>query len=184
MIKISEPFGKRSFLGRSIAISIPAVLRALCHATKTRIAAAEWKLRPPPSKAARTILMAYYQVKPSHDCVAFRYVSDFFADIGAHSSAAHSVTPHRSSSPHDQRMQPPFRRAAGIKGTVAVVDIGGAFWAADCLGGGRIAKVPPARRGGAQDETCDVIHNIMVCGSDVRRGDGRQRRLRRRAIRS
>ncbi|MGL3106198.1 hypothetical protein [Bradyrhizobium sp. BR 1432] len=79
--------------------------------------------------------MAYNQVKPSHDCVAFCYVSDLINDIGAHSSAAHSVTPHRSSSPHDRRMQPPFRRAAGIKGTVAVVDIGDAFWAADGLGG-------------------------------------------------
>jgi hypothetical protein len=133
LIKTSEPFGKRSFLGRSIAISILAVSRALCHATKTRNAAAEWKLRPPPSKAARTILMAHIQVKPSHDCVAFYYVTDLFEDIAARGSAAHSVTPHRSSSPHDRRMRPPFRRAAGIKGTGAIVDVRCAFWAADCL---------------------------------------------------
>jgi hypothetical protein len=93
LIKTSEPFGKRGFLGRSIAIFILAVSRALCHATKTRSAAAEWKLRPSPSKAARTILMAHNQVKPSHDCVDFGYVSDLFDDIGVCSSAAHSVTP-------------------------------------------------------------------------------------------
>ncbi|MCP3392995.1 hypothetical protein NLM27_30035 [Bradyrhizobium sp. CCGB12] len=79
--------------------------------------------------------MAYNQVKPSHDCVAFSYVSDLLDDIGARGSAAHSVTPHRSSCPHDRQMQPPFRRAAGIKRTIAVVDIGGAFWAADRRGG-------------------------------------------------
>jgi hypothetical protein len=131
LIKISEPFGKRSFLGRSIAISILAVSRAFCHATKTRNAAAEWKLRPPPSKAARTILMAYNQVKPSHDCISFYYVSDLIDEIGACGNAAHSVTPHRSSCPHDRRMWPPFRPADGIKGIAAIVDIGCAFWAAD-----------------------------------------------------
>ncbi|MGY3107661.1 hypothetical protein [Bradyrhizobium sp. LM6.9] len=135
LIKISEPFGKRSFLGRSIAISILAVSRALCHATKTRNAAAEWKLRPPPSKAARTILMGHNQVKPSHDCVHSCYVSDLFYNIGARGSAAHSVTPHRSSSPHDRRMPSPFRPAAGIKEGTALVDIRGAFWAADRLAG-------------------------------------------------
>ncbi|MBR0902133.1 hypothetical protein [Bradyrhizobium liaoningense] len=75
--------------------------------------------------------MAYNQVKPSHDCVAFPYVADLFDNIGACSSAAHSVTPHRSSSPRDRRMKPPFRRAAGIKQTIAVVVPHGAFWAAD-----------------------------------------------------
>jgi hypothetical protein len=133
LIKISEPFGKRSFLGRSIAISILAVSRALCHATKTRNAAAEWKLRPPPSKAARTILMAHNQVKPSHDCVHSCYVSDLFADISALGGAAHSVTPHRSRSPLDRRTQSPFRSAAGIKAGAAIVHVKGAFWAADRL---------------------------------------------------
>ncbi|QFI74300.1 hypothetical protein [Bradyrhizobium betae] len=131
LIKTSEPFGKRSFLGRSIAISIPAVSRALCHATKTRNAAAEWKLRPPPSKAARTILMAHNQVKPSHDCVAFYYVSDFLDDIGVCGSTAHSVTPHCSSSAHDRRRRPRFRRAVWIKQAAAIVDFTGAFLAAD-----------------------------------------------------
>jgi hypothetical protein len=135
LIKTSEPFGKRSFLGRSIAISILAVSRALCHATKTRNAAAEWKLRPPPSKAARTILMAHNQVKPSHDCVHSRYVSDLFENIDASGSAAHSVTPHRSRSPLDRRMQSPFHPAAGIKGGAAIVHVKGAFWAADRLAG-------------------------------------------------
>jgi hypothetical protein len=127
LIKISEPIGKRSFLGRSIAISILAVSRALCHATKTRNAAAEWKLRPPPSKAARTILMAHNQVKPSHDCVHSSYVTDLFDNIGASGSAAHSVTPHRSRSPLDRRTQSPFRAAAGIKGGAVIVHIRGAF---------------------------------------------------------
>jgi hypothetical protein len=135
LIKTPEPFGKRSFLGRSIAISILAVSRALCHATKTRNAAAEWKLRPPPSKAARTILMAYNQVKPSHDCVAFGYVTDLFDNIGARGSAAHSVTPHRSSSSHDRWMRSPFRRAAGIKRAAVIVDSGRVFLAADGLAG-------------------------------------------------
>ncbi|WP_198029505.1 hypothetical protein [Bradyrhizobium sp. WSM3983] len=110
LIKISEPFGKRSFLGRSIAISILAVSRVLSHATKTRNAAVEWKLRPPPSKAARTILTAHNQVKPSHDRVVFGYLSDFIVDIALHASAAHGVTPHRSSSPRDLPMWPTFRR--------------------------------------------------------------------------
>ncbi|OSI21882.1 hypothetical protein [Bradyrhizobium canariense] len=135
LIKISEPFGKRSFLGRSIAISILAVSRALCHATKTRNAAAEWKLRPPPSKAARTILMAHNQVKPSHDCVHSCYVFDLSCNIGAGGSAAHSVTPHRSRSPLDRRMPSPFRPAAGIKGGAVIVHVKGAFWAADRLAG-------------------------------------------------
>jgi hypothetical protein len=127
LIKISEPIGKRSFLGRSIAISILAVSRALCHATKTRNAAAEWKLRPPPSKAARTILMAHNQVKPSHDCVHSIYVFDLFDNIGASGSATHSVTPHRSRSPLDRRTQSPFRPAAGIKGGAVIVHVRGAF---------------------------------------------------------
>jgi hypothetical protein len=131
LIEISEPFGKRSFLGRSIAISIPAVSRALCHATKTRNAAAEWKLRPPPSKAARTILMAHNQVKPSHDCVAFSYVIDLFDDIAVRGSAAHSVTPHRSRSPLDRRTGSPFRRAGGINGAGGNVHVWRVFWAAD-----------------------------------------------------
>jgi hypothetical protein len=135
LIKISEPIGKRSFLGRSIAISILAVSRALCHATKTRNAAAEWKLRPPPSKAARTILMAHNQVKPSHDCVHSSYVFDSFDNIRASGSAAHSVTPHRSRSPPDGRTQSPFRPAAGIKGGAVIVHVRGAFSAADRLAG-------------------------------------------------
>jgi hypothetical protein len=138
VIKTSEPFGKRSFLGRSIAISILAVSRALCHATKTRNAAAEWKLRPPPSKAARTILMAYNQVKPSHDCVAFCYVADLFDNIGANGRAAHSVTPHRSSAPQYRWMRPPFRRAAGIEDAAAIVDVGVHFGRRIALAGCRI----------------------------------------------
>jgi hypothetical protein len=110
LIKISEPFGKRSFLGRSIAISILAVSRVLSHATKTRNAAVEWKLRPPPSKAARTILTAHNQVKPSHDRVVFVYLYDLIGDIAFRASAAHGVTPHRSSSPRDPPISPRFRR--------------------------------------------------------------------------
>jgi hypothetical protein len=68
--------------------------------------------------------MAHNQVKPSHDCVDFRYVSDLFDDIGLRGSAAHSVTPHRSSSPHDRRTRPAFRRAAGIKRAAGIVDSG------------------------------------------------------------
>ncbi|MCK1281157.1 hypothetical protein IVB46_38665 [Bradyrhizobium sp. 61] len=79
--------------------------------------------------------MAHNQVKPSHDCVAFYYLSDLLDDIGARGNAAHSVTPHRSSSLHDRRIRPPFRPAGGIKGIAAIVDIGGAFWAADRLAG-------------------------------------------------
>jgi hypothetical protein len=102
LIETSEPFGKRSFLGRSVAISIPAVSRALSHATKTRNAAVEWKLRPPPLKAARTILTAHNQVKPSQDCAAFIYPIDFIDNNRVMSNAAHSVTPHRSSSCRDR----------------------------------------------------------------------------------
>jgi hypothetical protein len=116
LIKISEPFGKRSFLGRSMPISILAASRVLSHATKTRNAAVEWKLRPPPSKAARTILTAHNQVKPSHDHVVFGYVHDLIDDIALCVSAAHSVTPHRSSSPRDPPIWPTFRRAPGSKG--------------------------------------------------------------------
>ncbi|MGL9622154.1 hypothetical protein QRQ56_29640 [Bradyrhizobium sp. U531] len=75
--------------------------------------------------------MAYNQVKPSNDCVSFRYVADLFDDIGARGNAAHSVTPHRSSSLHDRRTPSPFRRAAGINGTGGIVDVRRAFWAAD-----------------------------------------------------
>ncbi|WP_167358253.1 hypothetical protein [Bradyrhizobium stylosanthis] len=77
--------------------------------------------------------MAYNQVKPSHDCVAFFYVADLFDDIGAHGSAAHSVTPHRSSSLADRWTRPPFRRAAGIKHPPGIVDSGRVFLAADRL---------------------------------------------------
>jgi hypothetical protein len=119
LIKTSEPIGKRSFFGWSIAISILAVSRVLSHATKTRNAAVEWKLRPPPSKAARTILTAHNQVKPSHDRVVISYVTDLFDDIASRPSAAHSVTPHRSSSPRDLPLRPTFRRAHGIKGAAA-----------------------------------------------------------------
>ncbi|MDX3971560.1 MAG: hypothetical protein QHD01_33855 [Bradyrhizobium sp.] len=76
--------------------------------------------------------MAHNQVKPSHDCVDFGYVSDLFDDIGACSSAAHSVTPHRSRSPRDRRMQLSFRRTAWIKEAIAFVDFRGGFLAADC----------------------------------------------------
>ncbi|MET4388731.1 hypothetical protein ABIB73_004495 [Bradyrhizobium sp. F1.4.3] len=101
----------------------------MSHATKTRNAAVEWKLRPPPSKAARTILTVYNQVKPSHDRVVFGYVVDFIGDISLGASAAHSVTPHRSSSPRDQPMWPTFRRAPGIKRTSTIVDFMGRFLA-------------------------------------------------------
>ena len=79
--------------------------------------------------------MAHNQVKPSHDRVVFIYVYDLIGDIALRVSAAHGVTPHRSSSPHDRRMQSPFHPAAGIKGGAAVVDVRGAFWAADRLAG-------------------------------------------------
>ncbi|HEX9209087.1 MAG TPA: hypothetical protein VF901_01115, partial [Bradyrhizobium sp.] len=98
--------------------------------TKTRNAAVEWKLRPPPSKAARTILRAHNQVKPSHDRVVFCYIFDFLDDIAVLASAAHSVTPHRSSSLRDPAMWPTFRRASGIKATAAIVDFADAFLAA------------------------------------------------------
>jgi hypothetical protein len=75
--------------------------------------------------------MAHNQVKPSHDCVAFYYLSDFIDDIGVCGSAAHSVTPHRSSCLHDRRTRPPFRRAAGIKRVVAIVDFRWVFLAAN-----------------------------------------------------
>jgi hypothetical protein len=65
--------------------------------------------------------MAHNQVKPSHDCVHSRYVFDLSYNIGAGGSAAHSVTPHRSSSPRDLPTRPTFRRGAGIKGIAAVV---------------------------------------------------------------
>ncbi|WFU72131.1 hypothetical protein [Bradyrhizobium sp. CB2312] len=79
--------------------------------------------------------MAYNQVKPSHDCVSFCYLTDFIGDIGVRGRAAHSVTPHRSSSRQDRRKRSPFRRPAGIKGADAIVDAAGAFWAADCPAG-------------------------------------------------
>jgi hypothetical protein len=143
LIKTSEPFGKRSFLGRSIAISIPAVSRVLSHATKTRNAAVEWKLRPPPSKAARTILTAHNQVKPSHDRVVIGYIVDFIGDIPLCASAAHRVTPHRSSLARDLPIRPTFRRVGRIKGMAANVG----FTA--CGFGGGFARTanasPPAR---------------------------------------
>ncbi|MEY9181449.1 hypothetical protein ABIG06_003081 [Bradyrhizobium sp. USDA 326] len=86
--------------------------------------------------------MAHNQVKPSHDCVAFDYVSDLFGDIGVCDSAAHSVTPHRSRSPHDRRMQLSFRRTAWIKEAIVFVDFRGGFLAADCSIGCRIAQKP------------------------------------------
>ncbi|WP_375312372.1 hypothetical protein WHZ77_03295 [Bradyrhizobium sp. A5] len=79
--------------------------------------------------------MAHNQVKPSHDCVAFYYVTDFLDDIGVCGSTAHSVTPHRSSSAHDRQMRPLFRRAVWIKQATAMVDLTCAFLAADCLAG-------------------------------------------------
>ncbi|WP_298239770.1 hypothetical protein [uncultured Bradyrhizobium sp.] len=75
--------------------------------------------------------MAYNQVKPSHDCVSFDYLIDLIDNIGAHGSAAHSVTPHRSSSLHDRRTRSPFRRAAGINGDGWIVHVRRVFWAAD-----------------------------------------------------
>ncbi|WP_271582030.1 hypothetical protein [Bradyrhizobium sp. CCBAU 45389] len=75
--------------------------------------------------------MAHNQVKPSHDCVAFYYVFDFPYDIAARGSAAHSVTPHRSSCPQDRWMRSPFRRAVGIKRTGGIVDSERVFLAAD-----------------------------------------------------
>ncbi|MHB0771899.1 hypothetical protein [Bradyrhizobium sp. 5.13L] len=74
--------------------------------------------------------MAHNQVKPSHDCVAFVYVFDFVDDIAVRDNAAHSVTPHRSRSAHDRRMQLCFRGAAGIKEAIAFVDFAGGFLAA------------------------------------------------------
>lgn len=71
--------------------------------------------------------MAHNQVKPSHDCVQIGYVADLVEDIGACDSAAHSVTPHRSRSPRDRRMQPSFRRTGGIKEAIALVDFRGGF---------------------------------------------------------
>ncbi|MBW7974977.1 hypothetical protein [Bradyrhizobium sp. BR 10289] len=77
--------------------------------------------------------MAYNQVKPSHDCVAFCYVIDLSNDIGVRGSAAHSVTPHRSSSFYDRRMRPPFCPSGGIKRGCGIVDFGRVFLAADRL---------------------------------------------------
>jgi hypothetical protein len=71
--------------------------------------------------------MAHNQVKPSHDCVAFCYLSDLIDDIGASGSAAHSVTPHRSSSPWDRRMWPSFCPSGGIKRAAGIVDAGWMF---------------------------------------------------------
>ncbi|WP_198963738.1 hypothetical protein [Bradyrhizobium sp. Y36] len=79
--------------------------------------------------------MAHNQVKPSHDCVSFAYAIDFLDNIDACGSAAHSVTPHRSSSPHDRRTRLPFRRAAGINGDGWIVHVRRVFWAADRLAG-------------------------------------------------
>ncbi|MCG2627102.1 hypothetical protein L6654_10730 [Bradyrhizobium sp. WYCCWR 13023] len=55
------------------------------------------------------------------------YIIDFIEDIDPHASAAHSVTPHRSSSPRDLPLWPTFRRALGIKGAAATVDSTGGF---------------------------------------------------------
>src|SRR3569623_2841962 len=52
----------------------------------------------PPLKAARTILTAHNQVKPSKDCVVFAYPIDLTEDNHVLASAAHSVPPHRSRS--------------------------------------------------------------------------------------
>ena len=67
LIEISEPFGKRSFVGsRTLAISVLAAVfvRAVSHALDTRHNAAIFRKKTPlPSKAARTILTAKGQVK-------------------------------------------------------------------------------------------------------------------------
>ncbi|WP_164933532.1 hypothetical protein [Bradyrhizobium guangzhouense] len=67
------------------------------------------------------------------------YISDFIGDIDPHTSAAHSVTPHRSSSPRDPPPWPTFRRAHGIKGTAVTVDF------AEAVFGGGFARAGDAR---------------------------------------
>jgi len=69
------------------------------------------------------------------------YIIDFACNIDLNASAAHSVTPHRSSSPHDLPPWPTFRRAPGIKGAAANVDSAGAVF-----GGGfaHAVDAPPA----------------------------------------
>src|SRR5207248_1174852 len=71
------------------------------------------------------------QVKPSHDRVVFGYAIDSIDIIALHASAAHSVTPHRSSSSRDLPMRPTFRHGRGIKGIATVVNFmdrfGGGF---------------------------------------------------------
>jgi len=59
------------------------------------------------------------------------YVSDFIEDIDLRASAAHSVTPHRSSSPRHLPVWPTFRPALGIKGTTVTVDLVDGFLTAD-----------------------------------------------------
>jgi hypothetical protein len=61
LIQTSEPCGKRSFVGRFVATSVPAVAvpRAVGHAVDTwNFAALAGINAPPPLKAARTILTA------------------------------------------------------------------------------------------------------------------------------
>ncbi|WP_439407128.1 hypothetical protein ACNJX9_37520 [Bradyrhizobium sp. DASA03076] len=60
------------------------------------------------------------------------YMFDFAGDIDPRASAAHSVTPHRSSSPRDLPLRSTFRRALGIKGMAVIIDstrrgLGGGF---------------------------------------------------------
>ena len=126
-IETSEPCGKRSLLGRSIAISILAVSRALSHATKTQNAAVEWKLRPPPSKAARTILTVPTQVKPSKDCVSGVYIIDLYGDISTFSGAMHCVTPQRSSLRDDRQITAGVGMIVAMTGSAFISDIRGVF---------------------------------------------------------
>ncbi|MDA9407724.1 hypothetical protein XH80_13550 [Bradyrhizobium sp. CCBAU 45384] len=67
------------------------------------------------------------------------YIADFTGDIDLRASAAHSVTPHRSSSPRDLPPQSTFRRALGIKGMAVIID------SARCGSGGGFARAGDAR---------------------------------------
>src|SRR5262249_24370223 len=67
-IQTSEPCGKRSFVGRFIAISVSVAVRAIRHVVRhvveTRSDAPDrGNCAPSPLKAARTILTATSQVK-------------------------------------------------------------------------------------------------------------------------
>jgi hypothetical protein len=61
----------------------------------------------------------------------FDYAFDLIDDIALRACAAHSVTPHRSSSPRDLPMRPTFRNGPGIKGITVAVDFYGPVLAAD-----------------------------------------------------